>query len=68
MTFCLLAYLVLQEYNTNVKFSFQITIIDDNILFCFHESWAARPQLNTKKNQSIKINLSSDFGIWKGNF
>ena len=54
MTFCLLAYLVLQEYNTNVKFSFQITIIDDNILFCFHESWAARPQLNTKKKPKYK--------------
>ena len=53
MTFCLLAYLVLQECNTNVKFSFQITIIDDNILFCFHESWAARPQLNTKKKTKV---------------
>lgn len=36
----------------NVKFSFQITIKDDNILFCFHESWAARPQLNTKEKKT----------------
>ena len=39
----------------NVKFSFQITIKDDNILFCFHEFWAARPQLNTKKKKKTKV-------------
>lgn len=67
MTFCFLAYLVLQKCSINVKFSFQINTNEDNVLFCFHDPWAVRLQSNTKK-QIIQINLSSDFGIWKGNF